>query len=115
LNHDGFFWKFNSERKLNKEKCRNGGGPDPAHDLAWLAWPNGESGLADPCQERGAGAVTTGCAHRWRYGGRPAVGCSGGAPVEKGGGVGQYLIGGERAVRWGDGKVAEGARPGGAR
>jgi hypothetical protein len=40
----------------------------------------------------------------------PAVWSLVGAPVERGGSVGQYPIGGEGAGKWGDGEVAERAR-----
>jgi hypothetical protein len=43
------------------------------------------------------------------------VGFSGGAPVEKGGGIRQFLVGGEGVGRRGDIGVMEQARPGSAR
>jgi hypothetical protein len=49
---------------------------------------------------------------RRRCGGHPAVSFLGGAPVDKGGRAGQYLIGGEGVGRWGDNEVAERAQPG---
>jgi hypothetical protein len=54
------------------------------------------------------GHCARGAARRWTRG------CEvlGGAPVERGGGVEQYLIGGEGVGRWGDNEVAERAQPG---
>jgi hypothetical protein len=57
---------------MNKEKHRNSGGPNLAHGLAWPAWPNGQSGLAGPCQEHSVGVVTTGCACVGQRGGAHA-------------------------------------------
>jgi hypothetical protein len=48
LNLDEFFGNLTQKRKLNKAK-KISGGPNPAHSLARLAWPNGQSDLASPC------------------------------------------------------------------
>jgi hypothetical protein len=97
-----FSKNINENRKLEKSTHSAGPAFQLRAGIAGLArrqkWP-------DRPTRRGAPST------RWRRGGEVL----GRAPVERGGGIEQYLIGGEGAGRRGDGEVVERAQPSGAR